>query len=53
MREALAAGERMYGCTPALQLYDLTQDDLIDGIEMTGGAALLQWAAESSVVLTF
>ena len=53
MQEALAAGVRMYGCTPALQLYDLTRDDLIDGIEMTGGAALLQWAAESSVVLTF
>jgi hypothetical protein len=53
LQEALEAGVQMYGCTPALELHDLTTDDLIDGIEMAGGAALMQWAAESQVVLTF
>jgi hypothetical protein len=53
LKEAREAGVQMYGCTPALELHDLTTDDLIDGIEMAGGAALMQWAAESQVVLTF
>jgi len=44
---------QMYGCTPALELHDLTPADLIDGVEMAGGAALMQWATESGVVLTF
>ena len=53
MREAMDAGVRIYGCTPALELHDLTQDDLMEGVEMAGGAALLQWAQESGTVLTF
>jgi len=53
LQEALDAGVQMYGCTPALELHDLTPADLIDGVEMAGGAALMQWAAESGVVLTF
>lgn len=53
MQEALDAGVKLYGCTPALELHDMTTDDLVEGVEMAGGAALMQWAAESSVVLTF
>ena len=53
MHEAMDAGVEIYGCTPALELHDLTQGDLIDGVEMAGGAALLQWAEESGTVLTF
>lgn len=53
LKEALEAGVKIYGCTPALELHDLTTDDLIDGVEMAGGAALLQWATESTAVLTF
>lgn len=53
LKEAREAGVKMYACTPSLELHDLTPDDLIDGIEMAGGAALLQWAAESTTVLTF
>jgi len=53
LNDAREAGVTMYACTPALELHDLTPDDLIDGAEMAGGAALLQWAAESKVVLTF
>jgi predicted peroxiredoxin len=51
--EAFDAGVKIYACTPALELHDMTPDDLIDGVEMAGGAALLQWAAESQTVLTF
>jgi hypothetical protein len=53
LKDAVDAGVKLYGCTPALELHDLTTDDLIDGIEMAGGAALLQWASESTTVLTF
>lgn len=53
MQEARDAGVKLYGCTPALELHDMTMDDLVEGVEMAGGAALMQWAAESSVVLTF
>jgi uncharacterized protein len=53
LKDAVDAGVKLYGCTPALELHDLTTDDLIDGIEMAGGAALLQWAAEATTVLTF
>jgi predicted peroxiredoxin len=53
LRDAVDAGVQIFGCTPALELHDLTTDDLIDGVEMAGGAALLQWASESQVVLTF
>jgi uncharacterized protein len=53
MKDAVEAGVKLYACTPALELHDLTPEDLIDGVEMAGGAALLQWAAESTIVLTF
>jgi uncharacterized protein len=53
LQEALDAGVEMYGCTPALELHDLTTDDLIDGTQMAGGAALMEWAGESQIVLTF
>lgn len=53
MQEALDAGVELYGCAPALELHDMTTDDLVEGVQMAGGAALMQWAAESSVVLTF
>jgi uncharacterized protein len=53
LKDAVEAGVKIYGCTPALELHDLTPDDLIDGVEMAGGAALLQWASESTTVLTF
>lgn len=53
MKDAVEAGVKLYGCTPALELHDLTPHDLVDGIEMAGGAALLQWASESTTVLTF
>jgi predicted peroxiredoxin len=52
-QEAVDAGARLVACTPALELHDLTVEDLIDGVEMAGGAALLQMAAESTTVLTF
>jgi uncharacterized protein len=53
LKDAVDVGVKLYGCTPALELHDLSTDDLIDGIEMAGGAALLQWAAEATTVLTF
>jgi uncharacterized protein len=53
LKDAVDAGVQIFACTPALELHDLSREDLIDGVEMAGGAALLQWASESQIVLTF
>jgi len=49
----LEAGVRFVACTAATELHDLTTDDLIDGVEMAGGAAMLAVAADSGTVLSF
>jgi predicted peroxiredoxin len=50
---ALDAGVRFTACTAATELHDLQPSDLIDGVEMVGGAAMWQMAEESKTVLTF
>lgn len=49
----IEAGVRFVACTAATELHDLTADDLIDGVEMAGGAAMLAVAADSGTVLSF
>ena len=53
IEDALEAGVHLCACTPSLQLHGLAPEDLVDGVEMIGGAALLTWAAESQTVLSF
>jgi predicted peroxiredoxin len=51
--DALEAGVKFTACTAATELHDLDPADLIDGVEMVGGATMWQYADESKTVLTF
>lgn len=51
--QALDCGVELLVCQPSLDLNDLTQDDLIDGVRMIGGAAFNDMAMEADAVITF
>ena len=51
--QALDCGVKLYVCQPSLDLNDLTQDDLIDGVKMIGGAAFNGMAMEADAVVAF
>lgn len=51
--QAQDIGVRFLVCQPSLDLVDLEMDDLIDGVEMIGGAAFNDLAAESDAVISF
>jgi uncharacterized protein len=53
MQDAQEAGVKFVACTAAMELHDLTEDELIDGVQMVGGAAMWQLAENSETVLTF
>jgi predicted peroxiredoxin len=44
---------KLFVCQPSLDLNDLTLDDLIDGVEMIGGAAFNDMAIEADAVISF
>lgn len=51
--QALDLGVKLYVCQPSLELNDLVLEDLIDGVEMIGGAAFNDMAMEANAVVTF
>ncbi len=51
--QALDLGVRLLVCQPSLDLNDLTMDDMIDGVEMIGGAAFNDLAVEADAVISF
>jgi len=51
--QALDMGVKFYVCQPSLDLHGLTQDDLIDGVVMIGGAAFNDMALEADRVICF
>jgi predicted peroxiredoxin len=53
MDQARDLGVRFYVCQPSLDLNDLKMADLIDGVEMIGGAAFNDLALESDRVICF
>jgi predicted peroxiredoxin len=53
LNDALEAGVKFAACTAATELHDLQPSDLIEGVEMVGGASMWQMAEESKIVLTF
>jgi predicted peroxiredoxin len=53
LHDAMEAGVKFVACTAATELHDLQPSDLIDGVEMVGGASMWQMAEESKIVLTF
>ncbi len=51
--QAQDIGVRFLVCQPSLDLVDLAMEDLIEGVEMIGGAAFNYMAAEADAVITF
>lgn len=51
--QALGVGVRLLVCQPSLDLNDLTLDELIDGVEMIGGAAFNEMAMTADAVIAF
>ncbi|MEK6222603.1 MAG: DsrE family protein [Chloroflexota bacterium] len=50
---ALDIDIRLMVCQPSLDLHGLTMDDIIDGVDMIGGAAFNDMAINSDAVITF
>jgi predicted peroxiredoxin len=53
IRQATDLGVRLYVCQPSLELNDLALEDLIDGVEMIGGAAFNDMAINADAVVSF
>lgn len=53
IKQAQDMGVKLYVCQPSLDLHGLTLDDLIDGVEMIGGAAFNFMALEADTVIAF
>lgn len=51
--QALELGVKLYVCQPSLDLNDLQMDDMIEGVQMIGGAAFNDLALESDRVICF
>ncbi|MBO9351473.1 MAG: DsrE family protein [Thermomicrobium sp.] len=46
-------GVKLYVCQASLDLHGLTMDDLIEGVQMIGGAAFNLMALEADAVVAF
>ncbi|MGD0982500.1 MAG: DsrE/DsrF/DrsH-like family protein [Acidimicrobiales bacterium] len=53
VEQATSLGVRLLVCQPSLELNDLSLEDLIDGVEVIGGAAFNDLAASSDAVISF
>lgn len=53
LNEALEAGVKMTACTASTELHGLTPGDLIDGIQMVGGATFWQMSEGAKTVVSF
>ena len=53
IEQATGLGVRLLVCQPSLDLNDLTLDELIDGVQMIGGAAFNDLALSADAVISF
>ena len=53
IEQATDLGVRLLVCQPSLDLNDLTLDELIDGVQMIGGAAFNDLALSADAVISF
>jgi len=53
LEQALELGVKFYVCQPSLDLHGLSMGDLVEGVEMIGGAAFNSMALDADVVITF
>ncbi len=51
--QAVDLGVKLYVCQPSLDLHGYTQEDLIEGVEMIGGAAFNDMALDADAVIAF
>jgi hypothetical protein len=51
--QAIDLGVKFFVCQPSLDLHGLNKEDLIDGVEMIGGAAFNDMALEADQVICF
>jgi len=51
--QALGIGVRLLVCQPSLDLHGYVMDDMIEGVEMIGGAAFNFMATEADAVISF
>lgn len=51
--QAVDIGVRLLVCQPSLDLHGFTMDDMIEGVEMIGGAAFNFMAVEADAVISF
>jgi hypothetical protein len=53
MDQSMDLGVNFYVCQPSLDLHGLAMNDLIDGVQMIGGAAFNGMALEADAVISF
>jgi uncharacterized protein len=53
IEQATNLGVKLYVCQPSLDLNDLALEDLIDGVDMIGGAAFNDMAIDADAVISF
>ncbi len=53
MEQAKDLGVRLHACSPTMGLMDLTEKDLIPGVDIVGASAFLGWATEPDAVTIF
>jgi uncharacterized protein len=51
--QAVEIGVRLLVCQPSLDLHGYTMDDMIEGVEMIGGAAFNDMACDADAVIAF
>lgn len=51
MKQAAEMGVRMHACSPTMGLMGLTEENLIEGVEICGASAFLSWAADNAVTI--
>ncbi len=53
MEQALELGVKLYVCQPSLDLHNLTTEDLIDEVQVTGRVAFNNMALRADAVISF
>lgn len=53
INQAVDLGVKLYVCQPSLDLHGFELDELIEGVQMIGGAAFNDMALEADAVITF
>ncbi len=53
IQDAMDADVKLLACTASMELHDLQESDLMDGVKLVGGATMWQIAEDCKTVLTF